>query len=77
MKEVFHNCGKPLSDIDLENIIESGLQSVEPHIFNKAEGIPSAPELKSSSSFKNSLKISALLINNEEFNLNLGSDTIY
>ena len=53
MKEVFHNCGKPSSDNDLENIIESGLQSVEPHIFNKAGGIPSGPELKSSSSFKN------------------------
>ena len=57
MKEVFHNCGKPPSDNDLQNIIESGLQSVEPHIFNKAVGILSGPELKSSSSFKNSLKI--------------------
>ena len=66
MKEVFHNCGKPPSDNDLENIIESGLQSVEPHIFNKAGRIPSGPELKSSSSFKNSLKISLLLIDNEE-----------
>ena len=77
MKEVFHNCGKPPSDNDLENIIESGLQSVEPHIFNKAGGIPSDPEIKSSSIFKNSLKISSLLIDNEEFNLNLGSDFIY
>ena len=47
------------------------------HIFNKVGGIPSGPELKSSSSFKNSLKISSLLIDNEEFNLNLGSDSIY
>ena len=64
MKEFFHNCGKPPSDNDLENIIESGLQSVEAHIFNKAGGIPSGPELKSSS-FKNSLKPSSLLIDNE------------
>ena len=58
---------KEASVNDLENIIESGLQSVEPHIFNKAGGIPSGPELKSSSSFNNSLKISSLLIDNEEF----------
>ena len=77
MKEVFHNFGKPRSDNDLENIIESGLQIVEPHIFNKAGGIPSGPELNSSSSFKNSLKISSLLIDNEALNLNLGSDSIY
>ena len=70
MKEVFHNCGKPSSYNDLENIIESALQS-------EAAGIPSGSELKSSSSFKNSLKISSLLIDNEEFNLNLGSDSIY
>ena len=65
MKEVFHNCGKPPSDNDLENIIERGLQSVELHNFNKA-----GPELKSSSIFKNSLKISSLLLDSEEFNLN-------
>ena len=76
MKEIFHNCGKPPSDNDLENIIESVLQSVDPHIFNEAGWIPSGPELKSSSSFKNSLKISSLLIDNEEFDLNLDSDAV-
>ena len=43
MKEVFHNCGKPQSDNDPENIIESGLQSVEPHIFNKAQECRQVP----------------------------------
>ena len=33
MKYVFHNCGKSPSDNDLENIIEGGLQIVEPHNF--------------------------------------------
>ena len=72
MKKVF-----PTSDKDLENIIENGLQSVELHIFNNAGRIPSGPKLYSSSIFKNALKISSLLIDNKEFNLNLGNDSIY